>query len=83
MAIGKTGKLMNIWLDWITLNEIIAQKKKVYVTRTFYDSSGKSKDTQTYEVNVDALSTGSLGKSSPQRFWIYPGDRIDVPERLI
>ena len=31
MAIGKTGKLMNIWLDWITLNEIIAQKKKVYL----------------------------------------------------
>ena len=61
----------------------IAQKKKVYVTRTFYDSSGKSKDTKTYEVNVEALSTGTLGKSSPQRFWIYPGDRIDVPERLI
>jgi len=31
MAIGKTGKLMNIWLDWITLNKIIAQKKRVYL----------------------------------------------------
>ena len=30
MAIDKTGKLMNVWLDWITLNNILAQKKRVY-----------------------------------------------------
>ena len=38
----------------------IARKSRVYVTRTFYDDSGEVKDTKTYEVNVDALSTGSF-----------------------
>lgn len=61
----------------------IARKSRVYVTRTFYDNSGEVKDTKTYEVNVDALSTGSLVNGSAKRFWIYPGDRIDVPERII
>lgn len=61
----------------------IAQKKKVYVTRTFYDTLGNTKDTKTYEVNVDALSTGTIDISSRNKFWIYPGDRIEVPERLI
>lgn len=61
----------------------IARKSRVYVTRTFYDDSGEVKDTKTYEVNVEALSTGSLVNGSAKRFWIYPGDRIDVPERII
>jgi nucleoid-associated protein YgaU len=61
----------------------IANKKKVYVTRTFYDTLGNTKDTKTYEVNVDALSTGTIDASSRNKFWIYPGDRIEVPERLI
>ena len=61
----------------------IAQKKKVFVTRTFYDSTGNTKETKTYEVNVDALSSGLISNSPNQRFWIYPGDRIEVPERLI
>ena len=60
----------------------IARKNKVFVTRTFYDKLGELKDTKTYEVNVEALSTGSLDLKSPKRFWIYPGDRIEVPERL-
>lgn len=61
----------------------IARKNKVFVTRTFYDKNGKIVDTKTYEVNVEALSTGSLILSSSKLFWIYPGDRIEVPERLI
>ena len=61
----------------------IARKNKVFVTRTFYDVSGQVKDTKTYEVNVEALSTGNLLLGSANRFWIYPGDRIEVPERLI
>jgi protein involved in polysaccharide export with SLBB domain len=62
---------------------LIAKKNKVYVTRTFYDTEGHTKDTKTYEVNVEALSKGSLEHSSSRKFWIYPGDRIEVPERLI
>lgn len=62
---------------------VIAKKNKVYVTRTFYDTEGQTKDTKTYEVNVEALSKGSLEHSSSRKFWIYPGDRIEVPERLI
>jgi len=60
----------------------IAKKNKVYVTRTFYNSDGEATNTKTYEVDVEALSKGMLSSGSPQRFWIYPGDRIQVPERL-
>ncbi len=60
----------------------IAKKNKVYVTRTFYNSEGEATNTKTYEVDVEALSKGMLSSGSPQRFWIYPGDRIQVPERL-
>ena len=60
----------------------IARKDKVFVTRTFYNDKDEVKDTKTYEVNVEALSTGSLIPGSTKRFWIYPGDRIEVPERL-
>ena len=60
----------------------IARKDKVFVTRTFYNDQDEVKDTKTYEVNVEALSTGSLIPGSTKRFWIYPGDRIEVPERL-
>ena len=61
----------------------IAKKSKVYVTRTFYNKTGEATNTKTYEVNVDALTKGTLSSSSAKRFWIYPGDRIQVPERLI
>ena len=60
----------------------IAKKNKVYVTRTFYNREGEAPHTKTYEVDVEALSKGMLSSGSPQRFWIYPGDRIQVPERL-
>jgi len=60
----------------------IAKKNNVYVTRTYYDNLGKATNTKTYEVNVEALNKGTLSSDSPQRFWIYPGDRIQVPERL-
>ena len=59
----------------------IARKSKVYVTRTFYDNNGNQTDSKTYEIDVDSLSSGASSKT--QRFWIYPGDRIEVPERLL
>ena len=59
----------------------IARKNRVYVTRTFFDQNGVPQNTQTYEVDVEALSSG--GFKSKKNFWIYPGDRIEVPERLI
>jgi len=61
----------------------IARKNKVYVTRTYYNKSGDATSTKTYEVDVEALSKGTLSSGSAKRFWIYPGDRIQVPERLI
>jgi protein involved in polysaccharide export with SLBB domain len=60
----------------------IAKKNKVYVTRTYYNREGGATNTKTYEVDVEALNKGTLSSGSPQRFWIYPGDRIQVPERL-
>ena len=61
----------------------IARKNKVYVTRTIYDSSGNAQKTETYTVDVEALSKGLIKFGTKKRFWIYPGDRIQVPERLI
>ena len=61
----------------------IAKKSRVYVTRTFFDESGNPTNTKTYEVDVEALSSGVQVSSSSRRFWIYPGDRIEVPERLL
>ncbi len=59
----------------------IAKKNKVFVTRTFFDENGVPTNTETYEVDVEALSSGSA--KSKKNFWIYPGDRIEVPERLL
>ena len=61
----------------------IAKKNRVYVTRTFFDESGNPTNTKTYEVDVEALSSGVRSDNSSPRFWIYPGDRIEVPERLL
>ena len=61
----------------------IAKKNKVFVTRTFFDESGSPTNTRTYEVDVEALSSGINVSSTSRRFWIYPGDRIEVPERLL
>ena len=61
----------------------IARKNKVFVTRTYYNKSGEATNTKTYEVDVEALSKGSISSGSAKWFWIYPGDRIQVPERLL
>jgi polysaccharide export outer membrane protein len=61
----------------------IAKKNRVYVTRTFFDENGNPTNAKTYEVDVEALSSGSNSTTSSRRFWIYPGDRIEVPERLL
>ena len=61
----------------------IANKTKVKVTRTFYDESGKIKSSMTYEVNVEALSSGSATEGGYTTFMIYPGDQIFVKERLV
>jgi protein involved in polysaccharide export with SLBB domain len=61
----------------------IAKKNKVFVTRTFFDETGSPTNTKTYEVDVEALSSGINVSSTSRRFWIYPGDRIEVPERLL
>jgi hypothetical protein len=60
----------------------IARKNKVYVTRTFFDEKGFARETKTYEVDVEGLSTGNI-RGTSKRFWIYPNDRIEVPERLL
>ncbi len=61
----------------------IARKNKVFVTRTYYNKSGEATNTKSYEVDVEALNKGTLSSGSARRFWIYPGDRIQVPERLL
>ena len=61
----------------------IANKTKVKVTRTFYDESGKIKNSMTYEINVEALSSGSAANGEYTTFMIYPGDQIFVKERLV
>jgi len=61
----------------------IAKKNKVFVTRTFFDETGSSVRTKTYEVDVESLSSPSISNPSNHWFWIYPGDRINVPERLL
>ena len=58
----------------------IARKNKVYVTRTFYDTSG-NREQQTFEVDVESLSKGAIHNRN-DKFWIYPEDQINVPERL-
>lgn len=61
----------------------IARKNKVYVTRTIHDGKGNAVKTETYTVDVEALSKGLVKFGTSKKFWIYPGDRIEIPERLI
>lgn len=62
----------------------IARKNRVYVTRTFYTMNGKERETKTFEIDVEGISNGSIRDASARpKFWIYPGDRLEVPERLI
>lgn len=58
----------------------IARKNKVYVTRTFYEPNG-NREQQTFEVDVESLSKGTIHNRN-DKFWIYPEDQINVPERL-
>ena len=59
----------------------IANKKKVSVTRTFRDRAQNVVETKVYVVDVEALSNGTTNIKG-QKWWIYPGDQINVPERL-
>ena len=59
----------------------IANKKKVSVTRTFRDKAQNVVETKVYVVDVEALSNGTTNIKG-QKWWIYPGDQINVPERL-
>ena len=60
----------------------IAQRKKFSLLELFMIplEYQKHRNISSY---VEALSVGSISNSSSQKFWIYPGDRIEVPERLI
>ena len=58
-----------------------ANKSKVSVTRSFRDRNGKLVETKTFPVDVDALSKGKTHIKG-QKWWVYPGDRINVTERL-
>jgi polysaccharide export outer membrane protein len=65
-VISKTGGLAGI-----------AKGESVRVTR-LGDSGGE----ETFTVNVEALITGRGRRSNTERFLIYPGDVIYVPDRL-
>ena len=58
----------------------IARKNKVFVTRTYY-AQGVKTELKTFEVDVESLSRGSM-QNRNNKFWIYPEDQINVPERL-
>jgi len=58
----------------------IARKNKVYVSRTYYKPNGKVEQ-KTFEVDVESLARGSIHNRN-DKFWIYPEDQINVPERL-
>jgi polysaccharide export outer membrane protein len=58
----------------------IARKNKVFVTRTYYSQGGKAEQ-KTFEVDVESLSRGSM-QNRNDKFWIYPEDQINIPERL-
>lgn len=58
----------------------IARKNKVFVTRTYY-SQGRKAEQKTFEVDVESLSRGSM-QNRNDKFWIYPEDQINIPERL-
>ena len=59
----------------------IANKKKVMVTRNFFGANGEIIESKIYEVNVDALSSGKT-MIKGQKWWVYPGDQLNVKERL-
>ena len=58
----------------------IARKNKVFVSRTYYRQDGKQ-EPKTFEVDVESLSRGTV-QNQNDKFWIYPEDQINVPERI-
>jgi len=59
----------------------IADKKKVVVTRDYYGTDGGVTETKSFEVNVQAMISGNT-KIKGQKWWVYPGDQLNVKERL-
>jgi hypothetical protein len=59
----------------------VANKSKISVTRSFRDNDGKLLKTKVFIINLDALSAGNT-EVTGQKWWVYPGDQINVPERL-
>jgi hypothetical protein len=59
----------------------VANKSKISVTRSFRDNDGKLLKTKVFVINLDALSAGNT-EVEGQKWWVYPGDQINVPERL-
>lgn len=59
----------------------VANKSKISVTRSFRDNDGKLLKTKVFIINLDALSAGNT-EVEGQKWWVYPGDQINVPERL-
>lgn len=60
-----------------------AQTKRVSITRTFYDENGKPTGTKTYTVDVRRRMEGSVDGQKFEPYMIYPGDQLNVPERII
>lgn len=59
----------------------IADKKKVVVTRNYYGTDGVITESKSFEVNVQAMILGNT-KIKGQKWWVYPGDQLNVKERL-
>ena len=59
----------------------IADKKKVVVTRDYYGTDGVVTESKSFEVNVQAMILGNT-KIKGQKWWVYPGDQLNVKERL-
>ena len=59
----------------------IANKSNVSITRSFRDKNENIIETKTYVIDVDALSRGKTHVKG-QKWWVYPGDQINVTERL-
>ena len=59
----------------------IADKKKVVVTRDYYGTDGGVTESKSFEVNVQAMISGNT-KIKGQKWWVYPGDQLNVKERL-
>ena len=59
----------------------IADKKKVVVTRDYYGTDGVVTESKSFEVNVQAMISGNT-KIKGQKWWVYPGDQLNVKERL-